>query len=148
MNKKNNTQPPKGVNTMRKRDLKSFRKLLTRQLDKLMMEAEKTKDQVKEAEEPSSDPMDQASTVLDTDFLLRLRDRERKLMVKIKGALERIEEGTFGICEECGEKISEKRLRARPVATLCIDCKHEQEVSEGRVRHSEPRKSPTLWLRM
>jgi len=133
---------------MRQRDLKSFRKLLTRQLDKLLMEAEKTKDQVKKAEEPSSDPMDQASTVLDMDFLLRLRDRERKLMVKIKGALERIENGTFGICEECGEKISEKRLRARPVATLCIDCKHEQEVSEGRGRHSEPRKSPTLWLHM
>lgn len=133
---------------MRQRDLKSFRKLLTRQLDKLMMEAERTKDQVKEAEEPSSDPIDQASTVLDMDFLLRLRDRERKLMVKIKEALERIKNGTFGICEECGEKISEKRLRARPVATLCIDCKHEQEVSEGRVRHSEPRKSPTLWLHM
>jgi DnaK suppressor protein len=145
---KNNTHPLKGGDTMRQRDLKSFRKLLTRQLDKLLMEAEKTKDQVKEAEEPSSDPMDQASTVLDMDFLLRLRDRERKLMVKIKGALERIENGTFGICEECGEKISEKRLRARPVATLCIDCKHEQEVSEGRGRHSEPRKSPTLWLHM
>jgi DnaK suppressor protein len=133
---------------MRKRDLESFRKLLTRQLDELMMEAEKTKGQVKEAEEPSPDPMDQASTVLDMDFLLRLRDRERKLMVKIKEALERIENGIFGICEECGEKISEKRLRARPVATLCIDCKHEQEVSEKRGRHSEPRKSPTLWLHM
>lgn len=131
---------------MRQRDLKSFRKLLTRQLDQLLMEAERTKDQVKEAEETSSDPMDQASTVLDMDFLLRLRDRERKLMVKIKEALERIENGTFGICEKCGEKISEKRLRARPMATLCIDCKHEQEASEKRVKYGEPRESPSLWL--
>jgi DnaK suppressor protein len=133
---------------MRQRDLKSFRKLLTRQLDELLIEAERTKDQVKEAEEPSSDPMDQASTVLDMDFLLRLRDRERKLMIKIKEALERIENGTFGICEECGEKISEKRLRARPVATLCIDCKHEQEASEQMTGSGKPRQSPVLWSHM
>jgi DnaK suppressor protein len=112
---------------MRKRDLDFFRKLLTRRLEELLMEAERTKDQVKETEEPSSDPMELASNDSDRDFLLRLRDRERKLMVKIKEALERVEDGTFGICEECGEKISEKRLRARPMTTLCIDCKHEQE---------------------
>ena len=79
--------------------------------------------------------MDQASSVFDRDFLLRLRDRERKLMLKIKEALEGIENGTFGICEECGEKISEKRLRARPMATFCIDCKHQQEASEKRVKY-------------
>ena len=131
---------------MRKRELDFFRKLLTRRLEELLMEAERTKDQVKETEEPSPDPMDQASNYFDTDFLLRLRDRERKLMVKIKEALERIENGTFGICEECGEKISEKRLRARPMATLCIDCKHEQEASEKKVKYGEPRESASLWL--
>lgn len=131
---------------MRKRDLNIFKKLLNRRLDELLMEAERTKDQVKETEEPSPDPLDQASNVFDRDFLLRLRDRERKLMLKIKEALERIENGTFGICEECGEKISEKRLRARPMATLCIDCKHEQEASEKRVKYGEPRESPSLWL--
>jgi DnaK suppressor protein len=133
---------------MRKRELDLFRKLLTRRLEELLMEAERTKDQVKETEEPSPDPMDQASNGFDRDFLLRLRDRERKLMIKIKEALERIENGTFGICEECGEKISEKRLRARPMATLCIDCKHEQEASEKKVKSEKPRESPTLWAHM
>jgi DnaK suppressor protein len=68
---------------MRKRELDFFRKLLTRRLEELLMEAERTKDQVKETEEPSSDPMELASNDSDRDFLLRLRDRERKLMVKI-----------------------------------------------------------------
>lgn len=130
---------------MRKRELDFFRKLLNRRLEELLMEAERTKDQVKETDEPVADPMELASNGFDKDFLLRLRDRERKLMVKIKEALERIENGTFGICEECGEKISEKRLRARPMTTLCIDCKHEQEASEKKVGYEESRESPTLW---
>jgi DnaK suppressor protein len=61
---------------------------------------------------------------------VRIRDRERKLISKIKEALERIEGGTFGICEVCGEEISEERLKARPVTTLCIDCKTEEEEKE------------------
>ncbi len=130
---------------MRKRELDFFRKLLNQRLEELLMEAERTKDQVKETDEPVADPMELASNGFDKDFLLRLRDRERKLMVKIKEALKRIENGAFGICEECGEKISQKRLRARPVATLCIDCKHEQEASEKKVGYEEPRQSPTLW---
>jgi len=133
---------------MRSRKLDFFRKLLVRRLEELLMEAERTKDQVKETDEPAADPIELASNGFDRDFLLRLRDRERKLMSKIKEALERIENGTFGICEECGEKISEKRLGARPMATLCIDCKHEQEASEKRVKSEKPRESPTLWTHM
>jgi DnaK suppressor protein len=133
---------------MRKRELDFFRKFLARRLEELLMEAERTKEQVKDTDEPAADPMELASNGFDRDFLLRLRDRERKLMIKIKEALERIENGTFGICEECGEKISEKRLRARPMATLCIDCKHEQEASEKRVKSEKPRESPTLWTHM
>ena len=133
---------------MRKRELNFFKKLLNRRLEELLMEADRTKDQVKETEEPSPDPLDQASNVFDRDFLLRLRDRERKLMLKIKEALERIENGTFGICEECGEKISEMRLHARPMATLCIDCKHEQEASEQMTGSGKPRQSPALWSHM
>lgn len=133
---------------MRKRELDFFRKLLTHRLQELLMEAERTKVQVKETDEPLSDPMELASNEFDRDFLLRLRDRERKLMIKIKEALERIENGTFGICEECGEKISEKRLRARPMTTLCIDCKHEQETSEKRLKYEKSRGTPTLWARM
>lgn len=130
---------------MRRRDLDFFRKLLTRRLGELMMEAEKTKNTVKGTEESSSDPMDQASDQLERDFLLRLRDRESKLMVKIKEALEKIESGTFGVCEECGQQISLKRLRARPMATLCIDCKHEQEALEKRNNLERPTEVSTLW---
>ena len=66
----------------------------------------------------------------DRNFLLRIRDRERKLISKIDQAIERIEDGSFGICDECGEDIENKRLEARPVATLCIHCKTLQEEEE------------------
>ncbi len=123
---------------MRRRNLNNFEKLLTRQLGELLIEAEKTKNTVKVSEEPSSDPMDQASDQFDREILFRLRDRESKLMVKIKEALGRIESGTFGVCEECGQQISLKRLRARPMATLCIECKHEQEASEKKNNLDRP----------
>jgi DnaK suppressor protein len=66
----------------------------------------------------------------DRNFLLRIRDRERKLITKIDRALERIDDGSFGFCNECGEDIEIKRLEARPVATLCIECKTNQEEEE------------------
>jgi len=64
-----------------------------------------------------------------------MKDRDRNLIVKIREALDRIDQGTYGICEECGEEISERRLMARPVTTLCIDCKTRQEEDES--RHGE-----------
>jgi DnaK suppressor protein len=76
------------------------------------------------------DPTDRASLESDRNFELRIRDRERKLIMKIREAIERIDEGAFGICESCEEEISEARLRARPVTTLCIECKTEQERQE------------------
>jgi DnaK suppressor protein len=63
--------------------------------------------------------------------MLRIRDRERKLIVKIRGALERIDSGTYGICDSCGSDISVKRLKARPVTTQCIDCKTKEEAMEN-----------------
>ena len=62
--------------------------------------------------------------------MLRLRDRERLLLKKIDEAVERIDNGTFGICEECGNRIGVKRIGARPVTTLCIECKTRQEEEE------------------
>jgi DnaK suppressor protein len=76
------------------------------------------------------DPTDRASLESDRNFLLRIKDRERKLIQKVKEALDRIDNGTFGICESCGRPISEKRLMARPVTTLCIECKTEREDQE------------------
>ena len=76
------------------------------------------------------DPNDRATLESDRNFVLRIRDRERKLKSKVEKALERLENGTFGICEECSGEISEGRLKARPVTTLCIQCKEEQEKQE------------------
>ena len=76
------------------------------------------------------DPTDRAALEADRNFELRIRDRERKLIVKMQEAIKRIDDGIFGICEVCGGPISEKRLMARPVTTLCIDCKTKQEKME------------------
>jgi DnaK suppressor protein len=73
---------------------------------------------------------DQATAETDRNFMLRLRGRERSLLKKIDNALERIEQGIFGICERCKEEIGIKRLEARPVTTLCIECKTQQEEEE------------------
>ncbi|MCI0527997.1 MAG: TraR/DksA C4-type zinc finger protein [Nitrospira sp.] len=86
-------------------------------------------------QENLSDVGDQATAVADQNFLLRLKEREQKLLKKIDEALERIANGTFGICESCGGEIGFKRLKARPVTTLCIDCKTQQE-QEEKVRSS------------
>lgn len=80
--------------------------------------------------ETLTDLGDQASAEADQNFILRLREREQKLLKKIDEAIDRINEGTFGVCESCGGEISVKRLKARPVTTLCIDCKTKQEAEE------------------
>ena len=82
------------------------------------------------SQENLSDVGDQATAVADQNFLLRLKEREQKLLKKIDEAIERISNGTFGICESCGGEIGYKRLKARPVTTLCIDCKTRQEQEE------------------
>lgn len=75
---------------------------------------------------------DQASAETDTNFMLRLRGREQRLMNKIEEALERIDNNSFGICDDCGLEIDIKRLEARPVTTMCIECKIHQEEDEKR----------------
>ena len=73
---------------------------------------------------------DQASAEIDRSFMLRLRGREQRLLKKIEAAIDKIESGVFGICDVCGEEIEIKRLQARPVTTMCIFCKTEQEEEE------------------
>jgi DnaK suppressor protein len=80
--------------------------------------------------EPFPDLSDQATAEVDQNFLLRLKEREQKLLKKIDEALDRIETKTYGICERCGQEIPYKRLKARPVTTLCIECKTLQEQEE------------------
>lgn len=73
---------------------------------------------------------DIASQEINRSFLLRLRERDRKLLKKIEKAIEKIDSGTYGICESCGAEIPIERLEARPVTDLCIECKIEQEEAE------------------
>jgi len=117
---------------MKPEDLEYFRSLLQRQMDDLVKGAGRTVDDMTEGEGKASfpDPTDRASMESDRNFELRIRDRERKLISKIKGALEKIEEGTFGTCEVCGEPIEFKRLEARPVTSHCIECKTDEEEEE------------------
>jgi DnaK suppressor protein len=120
---------------MRERELKHFQNLLQEKLDELLKEADRTVDGMTDAKaENFPDPTDRASLESNRNFTLRIRDRERKLIVKIKEALARIDDGSYGKCEECGEKIGRERLEARPVTTLCIDCKSLQEVQERKLK--------------
>ena len=110
-----------------------FRKILRSQMDALLQEAEKTVNGMTADKESFPDPTDRALLESNRNFQLRIRDRERKLLNKIREALDRIEAGTFGICEECAEEISLERLRVRPVTTLCIRCKTRMEALERRL---------------
>jgi DnaK suppressor protein len=107
-----------------------FRGILQEEMRVLLEEAGKTVSEMTADNTNFPDPNDRATQESDRSFELRIRDRERRLINKIKEALERIDNGTFGICEMCEEDISEARLKARPVTTLCIDCKIEQEKNE------------------
>jgi DnaK suppressor protein len=109
-----------------------FKALLEKWLQELLTEADSTVSDMTDFKEYFPDPTDRASHESDRNFVLRIRDRERKLILKIKEALARIEDGSFGICEECGEEIGEERLMVRPVTTLCIQCKTEAEDKERR----------------
>ncbi len=111
-----------------------FHDLLMDELKRLMDEAYATMNGMSDERALFPDPTDRAALEADRNFLLRIRDRERKLILKIREALARIEDKTFGICESCGEEISESRLMARPVATLCVECKREQEREEKLAR--------------
>jgi DnaK suppressor protein len=113
-----------------KKNQEYFRDRLTERLAELLEESTKTVSGMTDDSETFPDPTDRATLESERNFTLRIRDRERKLISKIKEALSRIDQGTFGICEECGGDISGERLEARPVTTLCIDCKKSQENDE------------------
>jgi len=113
------------------RKISDIKKTLEEQRAALLAEAGETiSGGLKPEKENYADLGDQASAETDRNLLLRLRGREQRLLKKIDEALKRIDDGTFGICEECGEKIGIKRLTARPVTTLCIECKTSQEEEE------------------
>ena len=110
--------------------LAEFKNLLQEQMDDLLQNAGETVSEMTEEKTNFPDPTDRASLESDRNFELRIRDRERKLINKIRQALERIDDGIFGLCASCEEPIGPERLRARPVTTLCIECKTEEERQE------------------
>ena len=116
---------------MRKRDLDKFKKILSEQRAQLAGNAKKAvTGEIHLDPDDFPDEIDAASSEMSLAFQGRLRERERGLLAKIEEALQKIEQGVYGECENCGEKIGIKRLEARPVAELCIDCKSEQERME------------------
>ncbi len=113
-----------------------IRRDLEKQRSTLLVEAgEAISSSLAPVAENFPDMTDQASAEADQNFNLRLRERDQRLLKKIDEALERITSGTFGICESCGQEIGLKRLQARPVTTLCIECKTRQEAEE-KIRES------------
>ena len=115
---------------MEKKDIEYFREVLTNHLEELLSHADNTVSGMTAPKENFPDPTDRASLEADRNFMLRIRDRENKLIKKIRKALDRIENNTFVVCEKCGEDISLARLKARPVTTHCIDCKTKEETAE------------------
>ena len=120
------TQKEKFMNAKMK---EYFRQKLVSWKNELLRESSQTLNNLQNENEAKPDITDRASEEIDRSFELRTRDRERKLINKIDAALKRIEDGTYGYCDETGDPISIKRLEARPVATLCIAAqeKHEKE---------------------
>lgn len=117
--------------TLKPEKIEFFRNMLTQKINELLGEAGKTvSEMTSSVKENYPDPNDRASLESDRNFELRIRDRERKLIMKMREAIKRLDDGVFGVCESCEGPISEKRLVARPVTTLCIECKMKQEKME------------------
>jgi DnaK suppressor protein len=118
---------------MNKEQLELFRTQLLLKKQEILTDAGKTMTEMTDQTTNVPDPNDRATLESGRSFELRIRDRERKLLTKIDEAIVRIDEGSYGVCEDCGEEIGLKRLEARPVTTLCIDCKTIQETREKSV---------------
>ena len=107
-----------------------FKDILIKKMASLTGIAEDTVTRMSEGDGTFPDPLDRAMTEANTSIELRTRDRERKLISKIQKAIQKTEDGTYGVCEMCGDDITEDRLLVRPETTLCLECKEEQEEEE------------------
>jgi|TARA_Y100000992_G_C20851903_1_gene298678 DnaK suppressor protein len=123
-------KPKKGEEYMSPQQTEHFKNILFSWKRMLMSEAEKTMDHMKQDSSKLSDPNDAATQEEEFRLELRTRDRERKLISKIDQALSRIDDGSYGYCEDTGEPIGIKRLEARPIATLSIEAQERHEKRE------------------
>ena len=124
------TQKEKFMNAKMK---EYFRQILVSWKKDLLKESSQTLNNLQNENEAKPDITDRASEEIDRSFELRTRDRERKLINKIDAALQRIEDGSYGYCDETGDPISIKRLEARPVATLSLEAQEMHEKAEKRI---------------
>ena len=128
-----------------KTELLKFKNVLEEQLKDLQHDFGKKYLNIKSTALP--DVNDQASAESERNFEIRIKDRERKLIGKVQESLKKVAEGTYGICESCGDAIGSKRLMARPVTNLCINCKSQMEDNERREEnmvHSLPDSKSSL----
>ena len=123
-------KPSRGESYMNEEQLEHFRGLLLHWRAELVDEVTRTVSHMKDEASNFPDPADRATQEEEFSLELRTRDRERKLIKKIDGTLERITIDDYGYCDACGIEIGVKRLEARPTATLCIDCKTLSEIKE------------------
>ena len=124
------TQKEKFMNAKMK---EYFKRKLVNWKNELLKESSQTLNNLQSENEAKPDITDRASEEIDRAFELRTRDRERKLINKIDSALKRIDDGSYGYCDETGEPISIKRLEARPVATLSLEAQEMHEKAEKRI---------------
>ena len=130
-------QPKRGEEYMNKDQLEHFRQLLLAWKRELMEEVDRTMLHMKDDAANFPDPNDRATQESEFGLELRTRDRERKLLKKIDSALARIDDGSYGYCEETGDEIGLRRLEARPVATLCVEAQERRELAERQFRDRE-----------
>jgi DnaK suppressor protein len=130
-------QPKGGETYMNERQLDHFRQILLAWKRELMEEVDRTVHHMQDEASNFPDPNDRATQESEFGLELRTRDRERKLLKKIDSAIARIDEGTYGYCEETGEEIGLRRLEARPVATLSVEAQERRELAERQFRDRE-----------
>ena len=132
-------QPNRGEEYMSDTQLEHFREILNAWKRELMYEVDRTVHHMQDEAANFPDPNDRATQESEFGLELRTRDRERKLLRKIDSALARIDDGSYGFCEETGEEIGLKRLEARPVATLCLEAQERRELAERQFRDRDDR---------
>ena len=132
-------KPRRGEEYMSPEQLEHFREILSNWKRELMFEVDRTVHHMQDEAANFPDPNDRATQESEFGLELRTRDRERKLLRKIDSALSRIDDGSYGYCEETGEEIGLKRLEARPVATLCLEAQERRELAERQFRDRDDR---------
>jgi RNA polymerase-binding transcription factor len=132
-------KPRRGEEYMSPQQLDHFREILSNWKRELMFEVDRTVHHMQDEAANFPDPNDRATQESEFGLELRTRDRERKLLRKIDSAITRIDDGSYGYCEETGEEIGLKRLEARPVATLCLEAQERRELAERQFRDRDDR---------